>query len=188
MSALLFRWLTLASSCIAAVVGCNTKNAEQENVSIGPCLQETNRRLIDNEPYLIVDAVDRDDADGGKVAAMLLRLRSSYTGNERKQLDGALRVVIADCAGSKTDVPLEQLFDMRFVDKAKQVMEGCSMYLSNGCHVCGKMIGKQCRPSCQPGGSPFDPPWEEWNAEYGRPYRAFDSKDPRPRWNPQWNP
>jgi hypothetical protein len=182
----------LVVSLCVATLSCGDNTVQTDNQQLGaqatPCLSDANDKPLDAETYMTAGDIDRNDMDHEKAAAILLRLRASYPGKEQKELDDAIRVLLPACTRGKANLALEQIFDMRFVEKAELIRGGCTMFLSNDCFVCGKqVIGKTCVPMCPPGGSPFDPPLQDWRVEYTRTSK-FDSKDPRPRWNPQWNP
>ncbi len=110
--------------------------------------------------------VDRAPRDEGEAVVRLLRIRQIYTGKDRRAIDATIRILIRDC-GDLKQYSIDELFEPRYLQRGKYLMNRCAMFLSNGCHVCGKHF-TNCKPSCHPGDSPDDPPWEEWWREETR--------------------
>jgi len=104
---------------------------------------------------------ERSSDDYGDAAVRLLRLRQLYTGKDRRLIDDTLHLLLRRYGPTIAAVPIDDLFDKRYLQKAKYLGSHGSMFLANGCWVCNRHC-KGCRAACRAGDSPDDPPWEEW--------------------------
>ena len=145
-----------------------THTAEQ-TIDAATKLQPDAVEFVEEQPdveRLDVYSSERAPADEGEAVVRLLRLRQIYTGNDRRAIDATIRILIRHC-GDLKQYSIDELFEQRYLQRGRYLMNRCAMFLSNGCYVCGKHF-TNCKPSCHPGDSPDDPPWEEWWREATR--------------------